>query len=66
MFLASAHKSRKKIPLVTTNQVKRMLNSSKKFVMIMVKIGALGEVNLMLLKMCNTDFRLPMTYKREE
>jgi len=66
MFLASAHKSRKKLPLVTTGQVKHLVNASKMFILIMVKIGASSEVNLTLSAMCNTDLRPLVMCKREK
>ena len=65
MFRVSKYKSKKKLPLVTTSQVKHLVNASKKFILIMVKIGALGEVNVMLLVVYNTYFRPSTVYKRE-
>ena len=65
-FLASAHKSRKNLPLVTFSQVKHLVNPSKNFVLIMVKIGALSEVNLTLLVAHNTDCRLLAMCKKRE
>jgi len=56
-FLSSAHKSKKKLPLVTSSQLKHLVNAFKKKFLIMVKIEASGEVNLMLLVAYNTKRR---------
>jgi len=66
VFLASAHNTRKKIPLLTTSQVKHLVNASKRILLIMVKIEASSEVNLMLKVVCNNYFRLLNACKREE
>ena len=48
VFQVSAHKSKKKLPLIIDGKVKYLVNASKKFILIMVKIGASSEVNVML------------------
>ena len=65
VFLANAHKSKIKIPLVTSSQVKCLINASKILLLIMVKIGAYGEMNFTLSMMCNTNFRSLMTCNKE-
>ena len=66
VFQVNTHKSKKRLPMVIASQVKHLGNASKKFVLIMVKIQSLDEVNVTLSMVCNTDFRAPIVCKREE
>lgn len=66
IFYVNAHNRNKKLPLVTTSQVIQLINTSKLFILLMIKVEESGYIKIIVSMSCYYNFGALMSCKRED